>query len=366
MADQANQGGAAKRTVTLIGPAQSGKTHMVAALLINQPVQDLTQGPDALENPRLVRSDATTSDEEEEVWQRLSRHYNTMFFGRDLLELEATYQVHRYRLTVLWNGAAKQGSGLGLRRWLGGGKEAMSAVALELIDGRGGDLAYDAFVQATTDREAAQRRDDYRKALAASQGVMICQGLGDNDYQQMNIDALNRNIESILLTVDSQRKPKLRQVAICLTKYETLFSKYGADAMQKAVDRDFLIRRIREMGMDQMFRTILAHGVGEAAGRRGSGVVVRVFPVSTYGFVGGYGAANFYPWPQAPGLLTRAVEATDYDDPELEGLRDHYPVPISQGQAMQNWRPFNLAPPLLFAATGKVTGPLSVRAEDLV
>ncbi len=356
MAIQVSNSGNGARTVTLIGPTQSGKTHMIAALLINQPVQDLCMGQDAVANPRIVRSSATDSDDEEENWHRLSRHFNSMFFGRES-DVEATQALSRYSMIMAWDGVRPRPPKSWVGRLLSRRRGGLSAISLELVDGRGGDLAYDEFVQASVDETAARRRDEYRAALSESNGVIICQGLRPNDYNQLNVDALNRNIESILLKMNGERTANLKSIAICLTKYESLFPKFGADALQKAVDRDEFIERMRDLGMDQIFRAVLAHGQG---GRGGSGVSVRVFPVSTYG------SANFYPWPQASGLLTRAVDVEDYDDPELEGLRDHYPVPISQNQARQLWRPFNLTPPLLFAATGKVTGPISVGAEELV
>jgi|GEM_PF-5739461 len=350
------------RTVTLIGQAASGKTHMIAALLINKPVHDLTLGEPGLVNPRISPVGATDSEEEERKWHLLNRHFNSMFLGRES-DIEATQDVTDYSFSISWDGvngpkkASRIAWLLPRQRLSPRRPEPGAQVPIRLIDGRGGDLAYDEFLESAQDPRIAERRTAYRDALRQAGGVVICHGLTAGDYQQQNMASLQLNIDATLESNGRDKKLPLKYIAICLTKYEALFPAHGANAAAAATDREAFIRRIKRLGLDRLFGNVLTSG---------GGVQVRVFPVSTYGFVDGHGSANYYPWKGAPGLLTRAIDEADYDDPDLPGLRDHYPVPISQAMAMARWQPFNLAPPLLFAATGRITGPLSVGAEELV
>ena len=369
-------------TITLIGPSQSGKTHMMSTI-VHSPqtaLRDLKEGPNALADAAIFSPGAFESEKVEEDWNVLSRHYDMLLHGRDVDNSGSDLQ-RDYRFSILQTKRAGDRFGRGgwplswFRKRPG---NANGQLDLRLIDDRGGALARPR-EHARGDTVNQKRIEAYRTAVAGSSGLIVCLPFGDRDYNDRAASALKLEIDLAL----SKTKTPIRHVAICLTKFESLFTTFGADAASKAKSLDLLRQHLSRFGYMELVKTIFAYTEASFWLKK---LTARVFPVSTYGFVRGTGAANFYPWKLRPGLMTRSVEEEDYEDFDVwlrrerkqaeneempfsyEGcshLRDHYPVEIPEGHAKSLWHPFNIAPPLLFAATGRETGPMCLTKADL-
>jgi hypothetical protein len=171
-----------------------------------------------------------------------------------------------------------------------------------------------------------------------------------------------RLLEEFRLALDLKKSSRnatpFRHIALCLTKYETVLQGEGNKAGLVARDRADFIEIARKSAGVRQFAEVLRRG-GEEGGYR-----TAVFPVSTFGFIEGFGAPNWYDYPWAAGLRTRAVDSYDLDNDDLPNYRDHFPETVSQQRALNMWHPFNVAPPLVFALTGRMTGPNFAMIQD--
>ncbi len=344
-------------TLTLVGQSASGKTNMLASLLFNNnALIDLSEGNDKVAAPSLTleRTDETISNVEE-----LQRHYRRMLSGRDELEGEGSLDVRSYSCRLEFdtlNKAQPKKRGFFRRA----STSTLESFGVELFDGRGGDIAPEV-PEEELDEPTKARRDAYRDAMEKSSAVLVCMPVQKEAY---NDDVVRRFLPELKRALDEKevdpQLPRLNRVAICFTKYEAEFLDKGVNAIELAADRDTFKKLMSGHASLEMFRDFVSSNRGRAS------FDLRFFPVSSYGFIGEGGAPNFYGYPEARGIKTRSIDSyRDYDDPELPGYKSHFPVAMNDAEAVELWFPFNVAPPFLFAATGKVTGPISLDAREL-
>lgn len=347
------------KTITIAGQSASGKTNMLASLLFNKNVcADLDIGPDRVDGP--VVGPRVSEGKSAHDIDDLRDHYARMISGKEDLMGEGTNEVRRYpsRLSfAVPPASAKQTS-----TWLNRPKTKPRYVTLDfdIVDGRGNDLA-SVKREAELDKTERSRRDTYRDALSASTGAIICMSIQREAFSNKVVDKFLTELERMKKQKkDDPSLPRLAHVAICYTFYETDFIASGAVAGELASDRGEFQRRMRDHASRTMFVDFVQSNRGNDR------FDLRFFPVSSYGFIRGNGAANFYNYPNAKGLKTRSVDVfDDYNNPELPDYWDHFPYPMTQAEAAELWWPYNLAPPVLFALTGRVTGPLSVTPSEL-
>lgn len=345
-------------TVTLIGQSKSGKTHYLSALLTHPGrVHDLLEGPDAAEAAVLE----ILPDLDENLRmdrENLISHFDNILKGKDSFEgrNQGTDQARTYRARLDLTRKVP------VQRLLGAPvlQSRSSTVSFDIVDGRGGDLAPNEYTAQTRRDEAFMaRRTAYRDAVTRSEGLIICLTIAPDEYDAAMGERL---LQEFRLAIDLKRKAKnsapFRNIALCLTKYETAFAADDNGAGIAARDRRRFIETARNSAGVRQFADVLRRG-GEDGGYR-----TAVFPVSTYGFIDGYGAPNWYGYTWAPGLRTRVVDEYDLTNDDLPDYRDHFPEAVSQDKALRLWQPFNLAPPLVFALTGELTGPAFAMIQD--
>lgn len=362
---------AAKRqpiTITMVGPPSSGKTHLISTL-IGTPAsrRDLTFGPDALRDPSISRVVLDGMDDAETNWDQLANHHDVLLWGRDGVDGEATSTVQKYPVRFQYKAPKPPVFGaLGqlLREIVGSNPLVTTSLDLDIVDGRGGDLTRST---SNNDQYVAARRAQYISSLRQSRGLVLCLPCIRDQIDNRASSMLLLQVEAALgAKRDEPGSIPLENIAICLTKYEAIFTQYGGSAGRKATDRAEALEHLRNSGLIQILS-----GLKEQSSAHD--LKVEIFPVSTYGFVGGRGAANYYPWKSRPGLLTRVVDEEEYEiydtgrnvSVDTPGLKDHYPVELVEADAISLWHPFNIAPPLLFAATGRVTGPLHLSIHEV-
>lgn len=346
-----------KITLTFVGQSASGKTNMLASLLLNDnTLDDLRDGDGSVVAPSMTleRTDETLSHVEE-----LQRHYRRMLSGRDELEGEGSTDVRSYACKLKYelpSDASTASSGFFRRATA----PELVSLDVELFDGRGGDIAPE-IPEDELDDLTKSRRDAYRDAMAKSTAVMICMPIQKDAYNDDVVRRFLPELKRALAEKESDKSlPPLERVAICFTKYEAEFLDIGTDAIDHATNKERFRNLMDGHASLEMFRNFIADN------RRGSGFELRFFPVSSYGFIGEGGAPNFYGYPSARGIKTRSIDPfVDYDDPSLPDYKSHFPVALNDAEAVSLWFPFNVAPPFLFAATGRVAGPISLEARDL-
>lgn len=359
-----------RQKITLVGQSRSGKTNLLSALLCNpNALEDLKIGPDAVENPSITTL-AEIGSPEEESFHFLSKHQKNILKGRDSGN-EGTEQVRGYPTLLSYDLPGKAQAKQGLSSFVFGrqvDKVTRKALPFTIIDGRGGDIASPDYINPNEkeNQSAVGRQAEYRHGLDSSVGMIICMPIIADEFAAEMADHLVREISGTIQRKAQKRSlPPLRNVALVFTKYESLFSEDGFNAWHQATQRDEAKSQLARQAMIRRFRPVL-HESTKAGGYR-----TLIFPASTFGFVAGDGASNFYNYPPAPGLLSRAIKDEDYNDPDMQGsggvgLRDHFPQPLSEKDALTLWQPFNIAPPILFALTGRVCGPLVLQPEDLL
>ncbi len=351
-------------TITLLGQAASGKTNLLTAFLNHNPSWlDLEDGPDFVQNFS-VSEMFTSGSEEERAFDYLRTHYASLLAGKENL-LEGTNAARRYGIKMSFHQPAQakvQKSG-----WLGIPSLSSSAPAREeelefsIVDGRGADAAPVEMIQ-SDDKDATARRQEYRDGMDDSSGFVLFMPLMSDDEGTKAIIS-QRFLGEITESLRRKREklgtlPKLQRIALCFTKCERAFMNDGVYAAESATEMARYDGFFRGNAVLSTFRSLLADSLKDDT------FDMRVFPVSTYGFVRNSGSPNFYPWPSSPGLLTRAVDPIDdYDDIDMPDYKDHFPIALKDDQARSLWRPFNIAPPLLYALTGRITGPVSFSAD---
>jgi len=364
--------------ITLVGQPRSGKTNLLATLLNNPKVTDdlLMSGQDATD--LTLRADPRPDTDDQEVIERLRKHYSEMLKGQDMNN-ESTR--HSYSVPCVFTTMSERRV-CRLRK-----RTIRERTEHEFIvnDGRGESLARDEGAS-LPEREYPDwhRREAYRSAIDRSVGQIICI---PSDPDEFSAGQANYLLEELSLALSRKREnpelPRLKHVALCFTKYESLFCDHGADAWRFATDRGFFLKKLREHAYGQVFRNLIADG------RDGGLFTLRLFPVSSYGFIPKSGASNYYDHSLAPGLLTRTVDPErDYADIRLNNnqerdqpdrlpfarYEDHFPFARSHSEATNAWRPFNVMPPIIFALTGEDKAPragednqpVSISADEFV
>lgn len=344
------------KSITLAGQSASGKTNMLASLLFNNNArEELCSGQDAISDPAFSLRDF----EDPSDTNHLGRHYWRMKSGMDFMLGEGTNEVRRYpcRLKFAATGADDRRARSIFRS---GRPTTEEIIDFDIIDGRGGDLA-PTVPDSELDATALSRREQFRDALLESSGAIICMPIQKAAY---NVEVATRFLRELERVKEKKKEdselPRLERVAICYTIYEAEFVTHGPYAIDVASDRNEFRRRIIDHASLMMFANFVRANSGDDA------FDLRFFPVSSFGFLGEGGSANFYDHPIARGLKTRAIDPyDDYDNPDLPGYEAHFPYPLTQAEAAAQWWPYNVASPVLFALTGRVTGPLSLEPSEL-
>lgn len=357
-----------RRTITLVGQSRSGKTNLLSALLYNpNGLEDLKSGLNPVEKPA-ISTLAQMGSPEEKSFHSLSVHQRNILRGRDFGN-EGTDQVRGYPALLEFDAPWPAPR---VRSLFGLGQQAEQStrhrLAFTIVDGRGGDIAPSEYIDPNDPDNAStiSRVVEYRDGLDSSVGMVICMPIVDTEFQADVADKLVREVTSAIhRKTETNGLAALKHVALVFTKYDALFAAEGAAAGQLARSPEEAIRLLKGQAIMRRFAPIFHQAQAK------SGFEALIFPASTFGFVAGDGPANYYNYRMAPGLLGRAVETEDYTDPDLNeegqpGLRDHFPILMPEKEALTLWQPFNIAPPILFALTGRVTGPLVLRPEELL
>jgi hypothetical protein len=347
----------ADTTITIVGQSGSGKTNMLASLLFNSNAyEDLKEGEDPVKDPAFKSRGEDSDRQDTEV---LRRQFERMLFGRDYAEGGATEAVRRYRCYLEYTSAEDTGAGW-LRKLSSKSEPTPIRIDFDIVDGRGGDVAPDGH-ESELDEGTKSRRQVYRDALDRSSAAVICMPVQDAEYRNRTV----RNfLDELARMKEAKRRdptlPRLERIAICFTKYEAEFLSYGPGAYGLASDARAFRQRMRDHPNLRMFGDLVESNTGEDA------IDLRFFPVSSYGFLSQGGSANFYDYPYARGLKTRAVDPVDdYGNPNLEGYQMHFPVQVKEATATKLWWPYNVAPPFFFALTGRVTGPMALLPHEI-
>ena len=352
--------------ITLVGQSESGKTNLLATLLGNNNAHlDLGIGP--MKVVDVSWTAATGGAYDDKNVDALMSYANNILRGQ-VLSNPGSDEVKIYPCRLRYSSVERVRKRGGFM-WLGSRYiEERIAKATEvkfnIVDGRGGDIAPKRHLDAENpnDAEAIGRQAEYRERLNESQGAVVIMPVDKDGFK---IDLANRLVSELMRTIEYRKGKsdlnKLRNISLCYTKYDQLFTGEGATAGEKAADLDRAVDYLKDEAIVRVFERIYSLAESDPE------LNVAIFPVSTFGFVDGTGVANFYDWKDSPGLLTRAVSGKrDWNNPKLPQSKDHFPFEISENEAMTLWCPFNIAPPLFFALTGLVTGPLYLYPEDLL
>lgn len=353
----ARTGGSQGPSVVLVGPSRSGKTNLLCALLHNRKCSnDLSEGKAPFQNPSI--SEAPSDDDSAlRTFEILSDQHMAILSGADFA-IEASEGVSRFPVQLTWGDTAPSN---GLTSFLGGGKDRSGTQNFIIVDGRGGDIASQQPIT-RDDKVRYDRLEAYRQAIQEATGMILCMSTDTDDFAVKEAKGLEREIIRALKEKRERRKGSvpLKHISICLMKYERLFENAPGSAAYLARDPNNLRELFKDSGVVDFFKFLISRSMGPDA------FSVRIFPNSTYGFVDGTGAPNFYPYRYAPGLLTRVVDPDQYDDTDLPNLQEHFPVPVNQELAQRYWVPFNIAPPVIYALSGRETGPMFLRPEELI
>ena len=354
------------KTITLLGQAASGKTNLLSAFANHEAsCLDLEEGPDKVSQARVVAEFDSGSAGEGADYD-LSRHYVNILKGRESAN-ESTNIVRRYSFQYSF-GVPVPDTEPQPRRfgWLRGNRPTSAPKAItrrfEVVDGRGADAAPERLIE-KNDEVTLARRQDYRDGMDDSIGLIVLMPLMSDDEgsDAMIASRFVAELQDAIRRKD--KKPdeftKLRNIALCFTKCEQAFVHDDVDGLIAACDPERYKTILKDNALLSQFRDVIVESL------QPDRFDLRVFPVSTFGFVHRVGHSNFYDWDGAPGLLTRAVdEFDDYGNHRLPDFKDHFPFPVTDNQALSMWRPFNIAPPLFYALRGMDTGPISLSAQD--
>ena len=349
--------------ITLVGQSDSGKTNMLAALLGNTNAHaDLQTGPGRITD--VSWSAATDDSSDDKQVEQLMGYADNILRGR-VLTNEGSNEVRIYPCTLDYREIVK----VTKRQGLFNGSVVYDKpsdpkrINFKIIDGRGGDIAPENYLDPDNpqDERPIARQREYRDRLNESVGAIVIMPIDKKGFQR---DLANRLVRELMRTIDERKKasdlPKLKHVALCYTKYDDLFTHLGAGAGEKAASWDAVVKHLADSAMVKVFQPLFSLAQNDPEFK------ICIFPVSTFGFVHGTGAANFYNLEESPGLLTRTIKRDDWNNPETPDLINHFPFEMTENQAQSLWRPFNIAPPIYFALTGKITGPLYLHPEEIL
>lgn len=349
--------------ITLVGQSDSGKTNLLATVLNNPNCHsDMTIGPDRIANVGLgTRADDGANDDSVD---KLMSYSDNILRGR-VWTNPGTDEVRLYSCRLSYREAPQTQ----FRRGMFGQKTETTShgeqthLDFKIADGRGGDIAPNRFLNKDNpqDEEPIRRQQEYRDRLDESVGLIVVMPMDKDGFK---IDLANRLVREIQRTIEFRKTapdlPDLERVAICYTKYDELFTHRGASAGEKAGDANEAVDHLYNTAIVEVFRPLFAQA------QQPDGFDICIFAVSTFGFVNGTGAANFYDLEESPGLLTRTVSADrDWANPNTPDIQNHFPFEMTENEAQSSWRPFNIAPPILFALTGRVTGPLYLDPDEV-
>lgn len=349
--------------ITLVGQSDSGKTNMLATLLGNTNAHaDLQIGPDRITDVSWAAATDDTSDDKQV--ETLMRYADNILRGR-VLTNAGSDDVRIYPCTLDFRETVtvrkRQGLFASVATYEKPGEP--KRISFKIVDGRGGDIAPANYLDPNNPQDEAPlaRQREYRDRLNESVGAIVIMPIDKDGFR---VDLANRLMRELMRTIDERKNtsdlPKLKQVALCYTKYDELFTHLGAKAGEKAADPEAAIGHLANSAMVKVFQPLFSLAKNDPEFN------LCIFPVSTFGFVHGTGAANFYNLKQSPGLLTRVVKKDDWDNPKTPDLINHFPFEMTENEAKSLWRPFNIAPPLYFALTGKITGPLYLEPDDIL
>jgi GTPase SAR1 family protein len=355
--------------IAIMGPSQSGKTLLVSAIMNAQslereicdpepnPLQGIELQPayDAQINP--------PSEGNEDSLRLMERAY---FSIPHCLPPDASGELFEHKFTLDWQDAQDPATPPRMARRLFRAREVQKEPVLQpwqsqtysLWDGRGGDLTEEINPADTEVFEASKR---YKDKIRNASGMIVCVSSIDEEYVEKDINKIETLLaQNRALVGGAAPEDRLRYLSVCFTKAETRFLRDGNAAYANMCDPEQAVKRMPAKRYMDLLQVLDGY-------RARHGVEVRVFPVSTFGFINGSGAANFYPHPKKPGLLTRVVTEAQLDESDGTGLtwRDHFPKAISDNKVSELWRPFNVMPAFFFAATGRVTGVMSFSLDEL-
>jgi len=303
----------------LIGPANAGKTALVASLTFAVRRAPQVNGFEQVgvqpRTPELIELSRTMMD--------------TLRLGSIPFGATTTLTEHRFTLSTLHRA----------RRWWGAPRAVEERYQFRMIDGPGGGV----FGQVgggggDVDFAVLQEcRERLIQEARAADGLAICLSAVDPAATHAIFADLPAFLDQALLEEPSGRL-RMDRVAICLTKIDAWSARqrHGREALarvQRACPLE-LARRVLPRDTFSVLRTKL-----KPEATVGFGLA------STFGYVQSEGVPNFNP--TTGGLLV-----------DLEGRPDPEHV-------YDTWRPFRCAEPFLFLATGHRGNMRAVRAGDL-
>jgi hypothetical protein len=367
-----------REILTMVGPAASGKTHVLAADASAESIwHDTSYGPDAVDacsfNFEVLPGVPTSKSN----FVKLRDRYDRILLAEE--KSEGTDIIFEYIFSVGFTAdvitapvKAPEPKSRKERKAAEAAANAQQATVpkrtnmlFDLIDGRGADLT--AFRYNDNLMETDQKYlDDHYRALTAAKGAMICLPWRSTSILEQSVEheVPDRDIdglENLLKSSEFAKSSQLDYIAVCISKYELAFLNDGANAYLNACDRETGLELLKQGSYKGIFLALRDYQANLPSGRT---TKIAIFPCSTYGFVNGNGAANYYPSSKYPGLLTRSLSSLKLEDnPDLQ---NHFPVPLSDAKASDMWHPFNLGSPMLFATTGRLTGPLGFYLSEVI
>jgi hypothetical protein len=333
---------------TIIGPPQSGKTSLIAALLEMAgssytdhpgplPVLQWAEGPGNPANPANAGNEA--SDTPAEVLPGLRRDIAQAIHNGGRFGATGS-RTASCRLSMSLQGGLMSGVLRPLRTF-------------NLVDG-GGELLMPA-TEVDRDQAYAEGRQAHAAALRHAQGVILCIPVYPSaPWGQQE------GMREIMALLRSSRC-RLERLVICLTKYDYATAAYGCKAFDLAQREDVFSDQVipEVLGSDFLESLRL---LSSSRAERGTHVDIAITPVSVYGFIDRNGCANFDLWhPRGSGGMLLQAEAPEGES--VPGTRE-WPL-YEAAEVRRHWVPYRIIEPFTYLLTGQ-GGSLTIPLDRLL
>ena len=233
---------------------------------------------------------------------------------------------------------------------------AMHRKRILMIDGPGGALVRDRPKAELEGTGLEHTGRDLNEAVMNATALIMCIPAIPNDRATMEFE--DGSLVELLSKIMLADAPKLKRIAVCLTKYDAPLYDLGPDAHRAARDRDTIATTWMNIesrrNIHEALRDIALSSTAE------NRVDVMFFPVSTYGFIGDTGYPNYEPRTDLPLVLPQhpLLRVGHFDVPL-------YPEPFKPSEVNKLVRPFNIAEPLAFLAGGSAKGMLHMSMDEM-
>ena len=321
----------------IIGPPQSGKTSLIAALL-ERADSSYTDHPGPLPSFRWADEDPAGGS------------------TADALRGEIGQAIHnggRVGATGSRTSILRFSMSLPGERWGGVLRGAAPPMTFSVVDG-GGELLMPV-AEVTRDQAYAESRQAYAAALRQARGVILCIPVYPGaPWHQLE------GMREIMALMRSSRC-RLERLVVCLTKYEYATAAYGCRAFDLAQREEVFSDRVIGEVLGPDFLESL-RVLASSRAQRGGPLDIAITPLSVYGFIHRNGCANFDLWHPhgSGGMLLQAAAPEPQSTP---GTRD-WPL-YEASEVRRLWVPYRIIEPFTYLLTGQ-GGSLTIPLERLL